>query len=96
MSGQGLDDLEQALISLLDAQDFHPQEGVLFTQRQRAAAQAALECLTQGEEALSSGMTLDAVTVCLDGALSALSSLTGERVSEEIVDRVFEEFCVGK
>lgn len=41
-------------------------------------------------------MTLDAVTVCVEDALNALSSLTGEQVSEEIVDQVFEQFCVGK
>ena len=41
-------------------------------------------------------LVLDAVTVCVEDALTALSALTGEHVSEEIVDRVFEEFCVGK
>lgn len=41
-------------------------------------------------------MTLDAVTVSLEGALSALFELTGERVSDAVVDSVFERFCVGK
>ena len=59
-------------------------------------AQAALDSLREGEQALALGLTLDAVTVCVEGALHALSALTGEQVSEEIVDRVFEEFCVGK
>ena len=95
-SGQGLEDLEQALSEILDTKDFHPEEGVLFTQRQRADAQAALDSLREGEQAMALGLTLDAVTVCVEDALSALCALTGERVSEEIVDRVFEEFCVGK
>ena len=50
----------------------------------------------EGESALSGGMTLDAVTVCVEDALAALYELTGKRVSEEIVDQVFEQFCVGK
>ena len=95
-SGEGLEDLEQALSEILDTKEFHPEEGVLFTQRQRGDAQAALDSLREGEQALALGLTLDAVTVCVEDALHALSALTGEQVSEEIVDRVFEEFCVGK
>lgn len=95
-NGEGLENLEKALSEILDTKDFHPEEGVLFTQRQRGDAQRALESLEEGEKALLSGMTWDAVTVCVEDALLALSALTGEQVSEEIVDRVFEEFCVGK
>ena len=95
-TGEGLAALEQALSEILDTKDFHPQEGVLFTQRQRGDAQAALDSLREGEQALALGLTLDAVTVCVEDALHALAALTGEQVSEEIVDRVFEEFCVGK
>ena len=95
-TGEGLEELEQALSKILDTKEFHPEEGVLFTQRQRADAQRALDSLREGEQAMALGMTLDAVTVCVEDALNALSALTGEQVSEEIVDRVFEEFCVGK
>ena len=95
-TGEGLAALEQALSEILDTKDFHPQEGVLFTQRQRRDAQTALDSLREGEQALALGLTLDAVTVCVEDALHALAALTGEQVSEEIVDRVFEEFCVGK
>ena len=95
-TGEGLAALEQALSEILDTKVFHPQEGVLFTQRQRMDAQTALDSLREGEQALVLGLTLDAVTVCVEDALHALAALTGEQVSEEIVDRVFEEFCVGK
>ena len=95
-TGEGLAALEQVLSEILDTKDFHPQEGVLFTQRQRMDAQTALDSLREGEQALVLGLTLDAVTVCVEDALHALAALTGEQVSEEIVDRVFEEFCVGK
>ena len=95
-SGEGLEDLEKVLSEILDTEAFHPEEGVLFTQRQRGDAQKALKSLEEGEAALLGGMTLDAVTVCVEDALNALSALTGEKVSEEVVDRVFEEFCVGK
>ncbi len=94
--GEGLEELEQALSKILDTEDFHPEEGVLFTQRQRQDAQRAYDSLEEGRGALELGMTLDAVTVCVEDALNALSALTGEQVSEKIVDQVFEQFCVGK
>jgi tRNA modification GTPase len=42
------------------------------------------------------GETFDALTVVLDEALSAVLELSGERVTEAVVDEVFSHFCVGK
>lgn len=41
-------------------------------------------------------MTLDAVNVSIDDAIDALLALTGEKVSDAVVDEVFSRFCVGK
>ncbi len=96
VSGQGLEALEQKVTELLGTQAFRPLDGALFTERQRDEVKRALEAVREGKAALENGMTLDAVTVCIEGALSALYELTGERASDEIVDQVFEQFCVGK
>ena len=52
--------------------------------------------LGEGIEALAAGETLDAVSVCLEQAADALLTLTGRRASAEAIDKVFEQFCVGK
>jgi tRNA modification GTPase len=52
--------------------------------------------LTEAKEALAIGMTFDAVTVSLEEAIENLLELTGERVSDVVVDNVFHNFCVGK
>ena len=41
-------------------------------------------------------ITLDAVTVVIEEAINSLLELTGERVTEAVVDKVFSSFCVGK
>lgn len=69
---------------------------ILSTERQRICAQTALSAVREAKEALLSGVTLDAVGVCLDDALNALFSLTGERVTTAVADEVFSHFCVGK
>ena len=56
----------------------------------------AKKCVEEARNALLSGMTLDAVTVSIEGAIAELLSLTGERVNEAVVDEVFSKFCVGK
>ena len=95
-SGEGLEELQEEITALLGAGDFDPGAGMLFTERQRRDAQEAFDALREGENALALGLTLDAVTVCVEDALNALYALTGQTASEEVVDQVFETFCVGK
>ena len=68
----------------------------MSTERQRECARSARGSLWEAISALEAGMTLDAVTVSLEEAISALRELDGDRVTEEVVNRVFSRFCVGK
>ena len=56
----------------------------------------AKQAVSDAIGAIEGSMTLDAVGVCIDDALAALCELTGERVSEQVVEDVFRRFCVGK
>ena len=66
--------------------------GVPVLQPEKFRDPAFLDAL----QALQSGELLDAVTVLLDEAAQALMTLTGERVTEAVVEEVFRHFCVGK
>ena len=94
--GEGVEELISAIASVLGTNDWNPAEGMLSTERQRAAAEQALTCLEEAFTAIEFGMTLDAITVSIEGAIQALAELTGENVSEAVVDGVFHHFCVGK
>lgn len=96
LSGSGLQELEHAVTELLQTARLDPSEGILFTERQRDAARKAQDCVKEALCAVERGMTLDAVTVSIEGAVSALLELTGERATEAVVDSVFSHFCVGK
>lgn len=96
VKNEGLDELEHAFSELIGIENFDTGQAELFTERQRFAALAAKDALEQGIGVLDMGLTLDALTVCIEDALAALYRLTGRRVSDEIVDQVFERFCVGK
>jgi tRNA modification GTPase len=94
--GKGVEDLIAEIASVLGTADWNPAEGMLSTERQRVAAEQALQCVEEALDAVALGMTLDAITVSIEGAIEALAELTGENVSEAVVDGVFHRFCVGK
>lgn len=94
--GRGIQALTDAVEAVTGTKDFDPSQDILATERQRAAAEKALCALKEAISALQSGFTLDAVTVSLEDAISALLTLTGKRVSEAVVETVFSRFCVGK
>lgn len=96
ISGDGLEDLKNAAADVLHTASLNPSDGILFTERQRDSARRAGDCVEEALDALIGGITLDAVTVSIDGAVSDLLELTGERATEAIVDSVFSHFCVGK
>jgi len=96
LSGSGLQELKDAVAKLLQTAQLNPAEGILYTERQRDAARRAGDCVTEALLAVKQGITLDAVTVSIEGAISALLELTGERATEAVVDSVFHQFCVGK
>lgn len=95
-NGDGRNELISAIEKLAGTAGLNPSEGILSNERQRLAVSNALSSITEALSALSSGMTYDAVTVSLEDAISELMELTGEKTSDEVIDRVFHNFCVGK
>jgi len=94
--GTGVDALAAAVAEATGVGRLDAAQPVLTTERQRQCAATALTCLEEAAAALESGLTLDAVSVSVDGAINAILELTGERATEAVVDRVFADFCVGK
>ncbi len=88
--------LESAVERFASRQASPAEDGMIANERQRSCLQAAVEAVREALDALQLGLAYDAVTVSLDGAADALLQLTGERVTDAVVDTVFERFCVGK
>lgn len=94
--GSGKDELVDAVKNATGAADFSASALLLAGERQRNAAEDALISVKSAIEAMDFGFSLDAVTVDIENALDKLYELVGKNVSEEIVDKVFHTFCVGK
>ena len=95
-NGNGKDELIKAVEKIAGTANLNPSEGILSNERQRANVNGALKSVREAKSALEIGMTFDAVTVSLEDAISELLEMTGEKTSDEVIDKVFHNFCVGK
>lgn len=94
-NGQGLAQLE-ALISERYAGQVPCDGSILTNTRQAGAVERAQKAVDAALLSLQAGMTPDAVLVDVEGAMSALGEITGRTIREDITNRIFERFCVGK
>jgi tRNA modification GTPase len=75
-----------------------PQEGevVLSRVRHRNAIYRAEEGIRQAEISLKKGMSQEFVALDLRVALEAIGEITGQTTTDDILDKIFSEFCIGK
>ena len=94
-TGEGLEQLQNLV------RDMFPLPGVpageiLTNARQADAVKRALEYMEAALDAMSLGMTPDIVLTEAEGAMAALGELSGRTVREDVTNRIFQRFCVGK
>lgn len=94
-TGEGISELESTVRRLFPMPDT-PAGEILTNARQFEAVSRALESLTAASQALAIGCTPDIVLTETEAAMSALGELTGRTVRDEVTNRIFERFCVGK
>ena len=95
-TGQGLDELAEAVAALFPTGGAEAAGELLTNARQAEAARRALAGVERAGESLAAGITPDALLTDVEEALSALGELTGASVREDVTARIFSRFCVGK
>ena len=95
-TGGGADELEQAIKQRCGISNLDAGAGCRANERQRQCALAAQAAVDRAYNALHGGMTADVAGLELEAALSSLYELSGKTASEEVIDRIFSRFCVGK
>ncbi|QNI43578.1 tRNA modification GTPase [Synechococcus sp. A15-28] len=95
ISGEGEDQLVEAVLTCCGAGD---ASAVLLAlnERQRDLAARAAEALARSQEVAAQQLPWDFWTIDLREAIRALGEITGEELTEAVLDRVFSRFCIGK
>ena len=95
LTGEGIEALEDVIKALFPLPDT-PAGGILTNARQAEALGRAREHLLAALEALDAGATPDIVLTETEGAMAAIGELNGRTVREDVTERIFSRFCVGK
>ena len=92
----GVDVLEKEINELFSINEHTFDNVSAANERQKKCIDSALASIDEAMSALQCGEMLDAVNVIIDEAEQSILSLTGEKITDAVVDEVFSRFCVGK
>ncbi len=94
---EGIEALEAAILQEVQAGKVQAADlDLAINQRQAAALVKAKTSLEQVQATIVQQLPLDFWTIDLRGAVQALGEITGEEVTESVLDRIFSRFCIGK
>jgi tRNA modification GTPase len=96
LTGQGIDELRATLLTLVRMPAGESESGLLTNLRQHEAVVAALTGLAAAKEGIASAVPHEMLLLDLYTALRQLDGLTGETTADDILNRIFSTFCIGK
>ena len=94
-TGEGLDRLEETIREMFPMPAV-PSGEILTNLRQADAVRQSLELLNRAAESMKLGVTPDIVLTQIQDAMQAIGELSGRKTGEDITNRIFSRFCVGK
>ncbi len=97
-AGTGIDELRKLLADKVDAHvgDLNKEHAYVTSARQMAALEQATASIGKFHEALKAGKYEEMLAFELQQTVKALTSIVGEIGTEDLLDKIFADFCVGK
>ncbi|RPF47176.1 tRNA modification GTPase trmE [Thermodesulfitimonas autotrophica] len=97
VTGEGLTELGDAIAGkVFGGRVLRPDEVVVSRARHKEALRRFVAALRAARDGVAGGLPEDVVSLDLRRAVDALGEITGETVTEDVVERIFRDFCVGK
>ncbi len=94
---QGIEDLERAILDYVELDSLTASNlEIAINQRQSAALTMAQISLEQVQQTIENQLPLDFWSIDLRSAIASLGEITGQEVSESLLERIFSRFCIGK
>lgn len=95
-SERGIEDIKAKIAELVFEGNIKPKDISVTNVRHRDALIKAMEDIKKGIDTISSGLPLDFAGIEFKDAYLKLGEITGDTVEEDIIDRIFADFCIGK
>lgn len=97
LNNLGIDKLYEKITDLFNLDQINLDNEVLITNlRQKNLITKAIEHIQDTKNTMYNNMPLDIVAISIKEILEDLGSITGDEVSEDIIDEIFSKFCLGK
>ncbi len=97
LTGEGLAELENGIVDFVLGGRVTASDAPLVTNpRHKEALIRAKQHLAHAQSAIAENLPDDFITIDLSAALNALGEITGETVTDELLDTIFSRFCIGK
>ena len=97
LTGEGIEQLEGKMVGAVLGGEVSSCDTLLVSNpRHKACLEQALANLDQALAGIAANMTDDCITIDLTAALNAIGEITGETVSDELLETIFSHFCIGK
>ncbi len=98
LKNEGIDDLKKTIYTSLVHRDVRstPEHLIIANIRHKTTLTQARDNLSNARRGLEEGISLEFIAFEIRSALEALGELVGETTTEEVLNRIFEQFCIGK
>lgn len=93
----GIEEIEEYIHDMVMSGKVSADDGVIITNvRHQEALIKSLEHVNDALISIDEGIPLDLISIDIRGAWDALGAITGETLTEDLIDKIFSEFCLGK
>lgn len=92
----GAEPIFNEIRKLLQQKDFQTGSAMLTNERHRALAEQAVAAIVQAKQSVEQGQPLDFISYDVWECAQCLGAITGENVTDDVVDMIFSKFCLGK
>ena len=94
---EGLEELYKKMVELFRIEDIQTENNSIITNiRHKEAISNAKKSIFKINETINSGMPIDITAIYFKEAIEELNKITGENVTEDIINEIFSKFCLGK
>jgi tRNA modification GTPase len=92
----GIEQLTKQLTSLVNKGELNTNDIIVSNARHYQALNEALQSILQVEEGIATDLSTDLMTIDIRAALHSLGEITGEISTDDLLDNIFRNFCIGK
>ena len=96
-TGEGVEEVYKKISEMFKTNEISMNDGVIITNiRHKNQIDKAIKSVDEAIISNESGLPIDIVSIPIKQILGDLSAITGEDVSEDIINEIFSKFCLGK